>query len=168
MKKVLVLIILFMRFTNVIQAQDIKVAIINKQELVEQMPSYLAANIEIKKIQRSYQIQLAAMKTELQKKSELYEREIKTVTSEISISREKKIEEALENIKKYEQSAFRKLQEQEKELLKGILEKVSVTIQKVAREKGYNLVLDSTPGAAGVILADVYDLMPDVKANIGL
>lgn len=157
-----------MRFTNVIQAQDIKVAIINKQELVEQMPSYLAANIEIKKIQRSYQIQLAAMKTELQKKSELYEREIKTVTSEISISREKKIEEALENIKKYEQSAFRKLQEQEKELLKGILEKVSVTIQKVAREKGYNLVLDSTPGAAGVILADVYDLMPDVKANIGL
>ena len=43
-----------------------------------------------------------------------------------------------------------------------------MTIQKVGRAKGFLFVLDSTPGSTGVILADGYDLMPDVKADLGI
>ncbi len=51
--------------------------------------------------------------------------------------------------------------------LKPVLEKARTTIQKVARAKGYDYVLDSTTGT-GVIMADGYDLMPDVKKELGI
>ena len=40
-------------------------------------------------------------------------------------------------------------------------------MQKVARAKGYEYVLDSTTGT-GIIMADGYDLMNDVKAELGI
>ena len=43
-----------------------------------------------------------------------------------------------------------------------------MAIQKVARAKGYQYVLDSTPGAGGVIMADGYNLLADVKADLGI
>ena len=46
-------------------------------------------------------------------------------------------------------------------------EKARVAIQKVARAKGYDYVLDSSNGA-GVIMADGYNLMPDVKKELGM
>jgi len=52
--------------------------------------------------------------------------------------------------------------------LKPIIEEARLAIQKVARAKGYEFVLDSTPGAAGVLMADGYDLMPDAKAALGI
>ena len=43
----------------------------------------------------------------------------------------------------------------------------TVAIQKVARAKGFKYVLDSTTGT-GLILADGYDLMADVKKDLGI
>ena len=44
------------------------------------------------------------------------------------------------------------------------MEKAQAAIQKIARAKGIQYVLDSTVGG-GVILADGPDLMADVKKN---
>ena len=50
-------------------------------------------------------------------------------------------------------------------MLRPILERAREVIQKVAREKGYEYVLDSSIGT-GVLLADGYNLMDDVKAEL--
>jgi outer membrane protein len=168
MKKVFLTIVLVIGMISIMQAQESKVAHINTQALVEIMPSYIAANADLERAQKTYQAQLKEMKTELQKKSERYGREVNTQTDETNISRQKEVEATLQQINTYEQSAYKKLREQEQELLKPILEKARVTIQKVGRAKGFLFVLDSTPGAAGLILADGYDLMPDVKADLGI
>lgn len=168
MKKVLVAIALVIGMTGVMQAQDSKIAHINTQALVEAMPSYVAANAELEKAQKSYQAQLTEMKTELQKTSERYGREVNEQTDETNLARQKEVQETLAQINQYEQNAYTKLRQQEQELLKPILEKARVAIQKVARAKGFQFVLDSTPGAAGVIMADGYDLMADVKADLGI
>ena len=67
----------------------------------------------------------------------------------------------------FRQNALRDLQKKEGELLKPVYEKARTAIQKVARAKGYQYVMDSTTGA-GLILADGYDLMPDVKKDLGI
>jgi outer membrane protein len=168
MKKVFVTIVLVIGMISIMQAQESKVAHINTQALVEAMPSYIAANADLERTQKKYQAQLTEMKTELQKTSEGYGLEVNIVTDETNISRQKEVEGTLQQITLYEQNAYQKLREQEQELLKPILEKARVTIQKVGRAKGFLFVLDSTPGSAGVILVDGYDLMPDVKADLGI
>jgi len=154
--------------TSAIQAQESKIAHINTQELVEAMPSYVAANVELEKTQKLYAAQLNEMKTELQKTSEKYGREVSTQTDETNIARQREVQETLSQINAYEQNSYTKLREQEQELLKPILEKARVAIQTVGKAKGYQYVLDSTPGAAGVIMANGYDLMSDVKAYLGI
>ena len=47
-----------------------------------------------------------------------------------------------------------------------LIEKARAAIQKVAREQGFEYVIDATPGGA-LILSDGKDLMADVKKELG-
>ncbi len=167
-KKVLVAVALVVGMTSAVQAQDSKVAHINTQELVEAMPSYKAALGDLEKLQRSYDSQINEMGTELQKTMERYGREVETQTDEENLRRQKEVQETNQNIVEYRQNALKDLQTKEQDLLAPLLEQARVAIQKVARTKGFQFVLDSTPGAGGVIMADGYDLMNDVKADLGI
>jgi outer membrane protein len=52
------------------------------------------------------------------------------------------------------------------DLIKPIMEKAQAAIKKVAKEKGFNYVLDSTIGN-GVLVADGTDILADVKKSLG-
>jgi outer membrane protein len=69
------------------------------------------------------------------------------------------------NIRKFSDNAKKKLQKKREEMLRPVYEKAREVIQKVAREQGYDYVLDSTTGT-GLLLADGYDLMDDAKAEL--
>lgn len=165
--KVLAAIALIVGMSSAMQAQS-KVAHINSQSLVEAMPTYKNAMSELEKLQKSYDTEIQAMGAELQKTMERYNREAETQTDEENARRMQEVQDTRSNIVKYQQSAMKQLQGKEQELIKPIIEKARLAIQKVARAKGYEFVLDSTPGAAGVIMADGYDLMPDAKASLGI
>jgi outer membrane protein len=69
-------------------------------------------------------------------------------------------------IQKYQDDASKSLQDKQIELQKPLTEKALAAIQKVARAKGFQYVLDSTLGS-GVLLADGMDLLADVKKELG-
>lgn len=165
--KVLVAIALIVGMTSAVQAQS-KIAHINTQELVDAMPEYKAAQNEVQKLEASYGAEVNNMVEELTKTRERYNREAETQTDEENQRRILEVQETQANIQKYQQGAYQKLQEKNQELLTPILEKARTAIQKVAREKGYDFVLDSTPGAGGVIMADGYNLMADVKSSLSI
>lgn len=165
--KVLVAIALIVGMTSAVQAQS-KVAHIHTQNLVDAMPEYKSAQSEIQKLEASYGAEVNSMSEELQKTMERYNREAETQTDEENQRRFAEVQETQSKIQQYQQGAYQKLQEKNQELLKPILEKARTAIQKVAREKGYDFVLDSTPGAGGIIMADGYDLMGDVKSSLGI
>ena len=167
-KRILIAIALIAGISTTIQAQNSKVAHINTQELVEAMPSYKTALADLEKLQRSYDSQINEMGTELQKTMERYSREVETQTDEENLRRQKEVQETNQNIVAYRQNALKDLQTNEQDLLQPLLEQARVAIQKVARAKGFQYVLDSTPGAGGVIMADGYDLMNDVKSDLGI
>ena len=60
----------------------------------------------------------------------------------------------------------KELGQKEMDLYKPIMEKAQAAIKKVAKEKGFNYVLDSTTGS-GVLVADGTDLLADVKKSLG-
>jgi len=150
------------------QAQDNLVAHIDSQKLVEAMPTYQAAIAELEKLQKSYQTTISELGTELQKTMERYSREAETQTDEENLRRQKEVQETRTNIVEFQQNASEDIQKKNQELIAPILEQARLAIQKVAKAKGIKYVLDSTVAAGGVLYADGYDLMADVKADLGI
>ena len=165
-KTLLIASALFLGLSNVANAQS-KVAHIASQELVNQMPEYKAANNELEKLQKTYDAEIKNMLTELQSTVKRFQAEESTKTQEENGKRALELQATEKTIAEYRQNALKDLQQKEIELLKPVIEKARVTVQKVARAKGFQYVLDSTTGT-GIIMADGYNLMSDVKADLGI
>ena len=150
-------------FTN---AQS-KVAHIATQELVQDLPEYKSAMDQLQKLEKTYDAEIKDMLSEAQSTMQRYEAEANTKSEEENQKRATELQAAQRRIQEHSAKARQDLQKKENDLLKPILEKVRTAIQKVAREKGYDYVLDSTTGT-GVLLADGYNLMPDVKKELGM
>jgi outer membrane protein len=150
-------------FTN---AQS-KVAHIASQELVETMPSYKEAMGQLEKLQKTYDAEIKDMMTEAQNTMKRYESEAATKTEEENQKRAQELQGTQRRIQEHGQKAQQDLQKKELDLLKPVYEKARLAIQKVARAKEYDYVLDSSNGA-GVIMADGYNLMADVKKELGM
>ena len=150
-------------FTN---AQS-KVAHIATQELVQDLPEYKSAMDQLQKLEKTYDAEIKDMLSEAQSTMQRYEAEANTKSEEENQKRATELQAAQRRIQEHSGKARQDLQKKETDLLKPILEKVRTAIQKVARDKGYDYVLDSTTGT-GVLLADGYNLMPDVKKELGM
>tara|TARA_B100000745_G_C19988736_1_gene335178 strand:- start:12 stop:521 length:510 start_codon:yes stop_codon:yes gene_type:complete len=151
--------------TSIINAQS-KVAHINTQELIAAMPDYKAAQAEMDKLSKTYEVQIQEMGTEYQNKIKQYDAEASTKTQEENQKRVQEVTEMEQSIRKFQSQAQQEMQKKEFDLLKPITEKAKAAIIKVGKAQGFQYVLDSTQGQ-GVILADGKDLMADVKKELG-
>ncbi|MDZ7615303.1 MAG: OmpH family outer membrane protein [Flavobacteriaceae bacterium] len=61
----------------------------------------------------------------------------------------------------------RKFRKKGSNLLKPVLEKAQTAVNQVAKEKGAQYVLDSSPGK-GLLVFEGEDLMAPVKAKLGI
>ena len=144
-----------------------KVAHIASQELVEAMPAFKAAKAEMEKLEKTYDAEIRNMMLELQNTMKKYQAEAPNKTEEENAKRAQEVQSTEKSITDYRQNALQDLEKKREELLKPIYESARQAIQKVARAKGFQYVLDSTTGA-GLIMADGTDLMPDVKKELGI
>jgi len=122
---------------------------------------------ELEKLQKTYDAEIKNMLTELQSTVKRFQAEESTKTQEENGKRALELQATEKTIAEYRQNALKDLQQKEIELLKPVIEKARVTVQKVARAKGFQYVLDSTTGT-GIIMADGYNLVSDVKADLGI
>lgn len=152
--------------TSFINAQS-KIAHIDTQALVEAMPEMKAAQNQLEKLQKTYDTEIKAMAKELDTKIKQYELEAESKTDEENGKRVQEVQGMQNNIAAYREQALKDLQQKEIDIFQPLLEKARSAIQKVARAKGYQYVVDSATGN-GIILADGYDLLPDVKKELGI
>ncbi len=150
---------------SIMNAQS-KVAHINTQELVTSMPETKAAQAELDKLRKTYQVALQDMQTELENKIKQYDAEAASQTDEENSKRVQEVQGIQQSIQQYGGQAQQDMQKKELDLLKPITERARIAIQKVARAQGFQYVLDSTQGQ-GVLLADGKDLMTDVRKELG-
>jgi outer membrane protein len=143
-----------------------KVAHINVQELMTNMPEMKSANAQLEKLTESYDNEYKKLVTEFQAKIKQYSDESEKVSAELNETRTKEVQDMQKRIQAYQESAGKELQEKQEAVYKPILEKSRAAIQKVAKAKGFQYVLDSSTGS-GVLLADGPDLLADVKKELG-
>lgn len=152
-----------------VQAQT-KVAHINSSELLEMLPEADSIQIKLEKEQEMWQRLLAGKQTEATNKYN----GLMAIIDDPAVSKaEKEIKtQEVENLQKQyqemQQRANQELQAKQQELLTPLLDKVKATISEVAKANGYSYVVDTTEGSGMIYSDPKFDLMPLVKAKLGV
>lgn len=163
--KIVVALVLLVATTGFVNAQD-KIAHINVQQLLSEMPEMKKAEAELKKLQETYRADIESSMTELKNKYTLYQNEAGSKSDEENQKRAVELQGFERNIQEAQQAAQQELQKKQGELLGPISEKAKVAIEKVAAAQGVDYVVDSTEGG-GIIVAKGKDLLPEVKKQLG-
>ncbi len=165
LKSLLIAALLFVGASQTVSAQA-KVAHINVQDLMTNMPEMKAANSQLEKLGKTYDTEYNTMVEEYTAKIKKYDAEANTAGEAVNKTREAEVQDMRTRIQQYQQTASTDLQKKQEEIVKPILEKARVAIQKVAKAKGYQYVLDASVGS-GVLFAEGPDLLADVKKELG-
>jgi outer membrane protein len=164
LKTLFIAIVMF--FGAQVASAQTKVGHIDVSALMTTMPAMKAAETQLTKLRDEYDTQYKKLVTEYQTKRAQYEKEAATAGDVLNETRTQEMQDFGSRIQKYQDDAQKALQDKSVELQKPIMEKAQAAIQKVARAKGIQYVLDSTVGS-GVLLADGTDLLADVKKELG-
>lgn len=164
-KRIAVALVLFVAATGFVNAQS-KVAHINVQQLLSEMPEMKAAQAELKKLQETYQADIEGSVTELRNKYTQYSNEATSKTEEENQKRAQELQGFEKNIDDARNAAMQAMQQKQQELFAPISEKAKAAIEKVAAAQGFDYVIDATPGLS-LVVANGKDLLPDVKKELG-
>lgn len=164
-KRIAVALVLFVAATGFVSAQS-KVAHINVQQLLSDMPEMKAAQAELKKLQETYRADIQNSMKELQNKLTQYQNEATSKTNEENEQRALELQGFERNIQEAEQAAMQEMQKKQQELFAPISDKAKAAIEKVAAAQGFDYVIDASPGLS-LIVAKGKDLLPEVKKELG-
>ncbi|OQD43813.1 OmpH family outer membrane protein [Croceivirga radicis] len=164
-KKIVVALVLMVATTGFVNAQS-KVAHIDVNKLLSEMPEMKAAQSELKKLQETYKAQLEGSMTELRNKYTQYSNEAASKSKEENDKRAVELQGFEKNIQEAEAAAMQEMQQKQAELFAPISEKAKKAIEKVAAAQGFDYVIDASQGG-GLIVAKGKDLLPSVKQELG-
>ena len=150
---------------SIVNAQA-KVAHIEVQKLISEMPEVIVAQKELKKLEESYTAEMETTYKEFQTKMQTYAADAANQTDITNQARQKEVEGMQRNIQEYQQTVSLDLQKKSIDMMKLLVDKAKAAIDKVASDLGYNYVLDSSAGGS-VIIAKGKDIMADVKKELG-
>ncbi len=143
-----------------------KIAHINVQKIMTEMPEFKSAQAQLKKLYATYEKEFKEMQQEYQNKLQKYQQEVKTVSESENQKRVQELLNMEKSIAKAQQDIQAEAAKKEQALLQPIQEKLKKAIEEVAKEKGFQYVFDSS-GPTNLIVANGYDLYKDVKAKLG-
>lgn len=165
LKKIAVAIVLFVAASSFVNAQS-KVAHIDVQKLLSDMPQMNAAESELKKLSETYQADIQASMTEFRNKATQYQNESANKTREENEKRALELQGYEKNIGEAQQAAQQEIQKKQAELFGPISELAKAAIEKVAAAQGFDYVIDAQAGGP-VIVAKGKDLLAEVKQELG-
>ena len=151
--------------TQLVNAQS-KVAHIDVQKLITDMPEVITAQKELEKLQKTYSSDIQNTVKEFQVKQQTYSADAANQTDITNQARAEELQAMQQNIQKFEQTAAQDLQKKQKDMMTPLIEKARAAIERVAAGQGFDYVLDATPGGF-VIMAKGKDLIEDVKKELG-
>ena len=143
-----------------------KVAHIEVQKLISEMPEVIAAQKELKKLEETYTADMETTYKEFQTKAQTYAADAANQTEITNQSRQKELEGMQKNIQEYQQTVSQDLQKKSVDMMKPLIDKAKAAIEKVSSDLGYDYILDSSAGGS-VIIAKGKDIMADVKKELG-
>jgi len=168
MKKALIIVMAVATIgTGNIFAQSSKIGHINSNDLLELMPEKAKAAQDVEAFAKQLENQLKTMSAEYQSKVTEYQNQQALMAEAVKQAKVQEITDLETRIQQFQQNAQASLQQKENEILQPIIQKAKKAIEDVAKEKGYDYILDT---GLGVVLfwETGDDILPLVKKKLGL
>jgi outer membrane protein len=144
-----------------------KIAYLEVDSLIALMPEMEAAKKTAAEHYKSLEGTLSSMQKELNDKITEYQSNEKNYTDLIKQTKQKELQDLDQRIKDFQMQAQSDFQKKNEELTRPINQKAKKAIEKVAKAKGYKLVMDSSSGTL-VYKDPADDIFNLVKAELGL
>ncbi|HYV93877.1 MAG TPA: OmpH family outer membrane protein [Chitinophagales bacterium] len=168
MKKILAIAaIITLSFT----AQAQKVAYVDVDYVLKNIPEYNDAQKQLDAIAATWQKEIDAKYAEIDKLYKQYQAEQVLLTEEMKQTRQKEIQDKEKSAKDLQKQRFGyqgDLFEKRQELVQPIQDKVYDAIQKIATTKGYDFVLDKSSGSVVLYANTKMNISDQVLTSMGI
>lgn len=145
-----------------------KYGYINTQELLTNMTEMKLAESQLSTLQKELQGKGEQMVIQFEADYKAYVAEVdKGTLSKVQMQQKEEVLQGKRGeIEKFEAKMQEDLLKKKEELIKPILDKVKMEIEKLGKEGGYNMIFDSSMGM--ILHANTTeDLMPQIKTKLG-
>jgi outer membrane protein len=147
-------------------AQEVKIAIVNTTELVNQMPEMSDMEKQLADLNAQYEREFKTMQDEYTKKYSEYVAQQDSLTENIKLRRQQEIQDLDTRIQNYVPIAQQDIERKQTELFAPIQERIQKAIKDVGDEKGYTFILN--PQVLLYKSDSAIDATPFVKEKLGL
>jgi outer membrane protein len=158
-------------FTSTVYVSAQKIAIVDTKYILEKIPDYKDAQTKLDQTSELWQKEIDLKNTEVEKMYRDYEAEQVMLSDELKKKREDQLfnkEKELRDLQKkrfgFEGDLFKKRQE----LIKPVQDKVYNAIQKIAQQRGFDLILDKSEGITVIFADPKLDRSDDVLRELGI
>jgi len=148
-----------------------KFAIIDTRFILDKMPEYKAAQAKLDDIAAGWQKEIDSMQSQLDKMYKDYDAEQVMLSDDLKKKREDQLfskERGLRDLQRkrfgFEGDLFKKRQE----LIKPVQDKVYNAVQRMASQRGYDLILDKSEGITVIFADPKLDKSEDVLRELGV
>lgn len=164
MKKLIVLLLMMLPLG--VFAQEVKIAIVNSQEIIPNMPEFTAMQKTMTDMDAKYKQELKGMEDEYTKKYSDFIAQQDSLTENIKARRMQELQDIQERSQNFVQLMQQEFQKKQQELFAPIQDKLKKAITEVGGEKGYTYILD--PQVVFYTGNNAIDATPFVKTKLGL
>lgn len=166
MKKLIALLLMLLPFAGAVNAQEVKIAFVNTQEVFMALPEVADMQKKLEDLNAKYKKELETMQGEYQKKYSDFIAQQDSLTENIKVRRMQEVQDMQQRMDNFVQVAQQDVAKQQQDLLTPIQQKIQDAIKAVGAEKGYTYIID--PQVLLYQGSNAIDATPFVKAKLGL
>ncbi len=147
-----------------------KYAFVDTDYILSNIPSYKAAEGELDKLSQQYENEVKSIYEEIDKMYREYQAEKVLLADEMKSKREEQIISKEREAKKLQNDYFGQeglLYKKRQELIKPIQDEVFNAVKEIANENGYAVIFDSASGPTMLYTNPRYDVSDEVLQRLG-
>lgn len=141
-------------FTVVLQAQDFKFGVFSYDAVIQSMPDYVAAQQNLAQLRSQYDAETKRTEDEFNVKYEAFLEEQASLAPTIRNKRQLELQDMMERGIIFKKEAKRLLEQAETDALTPVKNRLSETVKRLGRERGYAFILNADSEAVPYMSAD--------------
>jgi outer membrane protein len=155
----------FLLPAGAVEAQTLKIAYINSQEILLQAPGADAAQQAFEAEMASYQTEIQQLETELQNMETALQQQSLTLSPEARANREQQLQQKFQEYQQRAGQLQDVANERRAALIQPVMDNITAVIETMREEGAYSLILDAAAGS--IVSADpALDLTQEVITRL--
>lgn len=157
--------LVFLLSAGAVEAQTLKIAYINSQEILLNAPGAEEAQQQFDQEMASYQQEIQQLETELQNLETALQQQQLTLSPEAKANREQQLQQKYQEYQQRSTQLQETANQRRAALIQPVMDEITAVIEQIREEGAYSFILDAAAGS--IVSADPsLDLTQDVITRL--